>query len=409
MPREEDRVVAPLEGIRVVEVANWLAAPSAAALMADLGADVIKVEPPAGDFYRGYMSHLRAAGGVNVNFELDNRGKRSVTVDLERPGGTEVVLRLCRGADVFITNLTRQRIARYGLGFDAVRGLSPRIVYGALSGYGSRGPDADKAGFDAGAFWAASGIMALMGQAGTPLVQSRGGQGDHPTGLNLLAAVLAALRLRDRTGEAQFVDVTLQRTGLWTIGGDVTTVLNADDPQQPERVHRATRGMVTWNAYAMADGRQVMLVMNTPERYWEPFARAVGYPEWAANARYRTTPELLANGAELLPAIEARFLEHDSRYWYARLDEFGLLWAPVALLPDVAHDPQLRELGAFTRVDLPGGGSYETLSAPFEIAGADVRVRGPAPRAGEHTYAVLQEIGMTAADIAALAEAGVFG
>ncbi len=402
-------MVAPLTGIRVVEVANWLAAPSAAALMADLGADVVKVEPPGGDFYRGYMAHLRGDGTRNFNFELDNRGKRSVTVDLERPRGRDVVHRLAAGADVFVTNLTRERLERYGLGFDALRAHSPRVVYGALSGYGSRGPDADKAGFDAGAFWAASGVMALMGEAGTPFVQSRGGQGDHPTALNLLAALLAALRLRDRTGEAQFVDVTLQRTGLWTIGSDVATVLGQAEPAQPERVHRAQRGMVMWNAYAMADGRSVMLVMNRPDRYWAAFARAVGYPEWAEDDRYRTTPALLQHGAGLLPAIEARFREHDSTYWYARLDAHGLLWAPVALLPDVIHDPQLRALGAFERVETPEGGAYETLAAPFEIAGADVRARGPAPQPGEHTFEVLTEAGYGAEEIEALAEERVFG
>jgi crotonobetainyl-CoA:carnitine CoA-transferase CaiB-like acyl-CoA transferase len=402
-------LVAPLDGIRVLEVANWLAAPSAAALMADLGADVVKIEPPGGDFFRGYMAHLRATDGRNYNFELDNRGKRSVTVDLEQPGGNEVVLRLARHADVFITNLTRQRLERYGLTFPALRGVNRRIVYGALSGYGSRGPDADKAGFDAGAFWAASGIMGVMGAAGTPLVQSRGGQGDHPTGLNLLAATLAALRLRDRTDEAQFVDVTLQRTGLWTVGSDVSQVLNQDEPVQPVRADPAARGLVTWNAYETADGRHVMLVMNHPERYWANFAQALGFPEWAEDNRYRTTAALLVNGSELLPAIAGRFREHDAAYWYARLDEFGCLWSPVALLPDVIRDPQLRTLGAFERIDLPGGGSYETLAAPFEIAGADVHARGPAPQPGEHTYAVLQEAGFSPDDIAGLAEQRVFG
>jgi len=200
-------MVAPLEGIRVVEVANWLAAPAATALMADLGADVVKVEPPGGDVLRhfdmvayGYTDYTFP---TNCVFELDNRGKRSVIVDLERAGGPELVHRLLGRADVLVLNLTPKRRARYRLDEEAVRATNPSIVYASLTGYGTVGPDADRPGFDYAAFWARSGIMATLGEPPSAPPLCRGGQGDHTTALNLVLATLAALRLRDRTGVAQ--------------------------------------------------------------------------------------------------------------------------------------------------------------------------------------------------------------
>ena len=171
----------PLEGVRVLEVANWLAAPSTAALMADMGADVVKVEPPGGDSYRHF--DFRAAGydyefATNYAFELDNRGKRSITVAMDRPGGPGLVRRLAQDVDVFITNLLPERRKRYELTFDQVRAVNPRVVYGSFSGYGMVGPDANRPGFDYAAFWVRTGIMSLMGAAGTPPALCRGG----PTG-----------------------------------------------------------------------------------------------------------------------------------------------------------------------------------------------------------------------------------
>src|SRR6185503_5261653 len=216
--------VAPLDGIRVLEVANWLAAPAAGALLADLGADVIKVEPPGGDVFREFV--LRSMGyrhdfATNYAFQLDNRGKRSVTVALDRPGGPALLRRMSERVDVFLTNLVQQRRERYGLTYDEVRAVSPRIVYASFSGDGTRGPDRNRPGFDYAAFWARSGLMGLLGEPPSPPPLCRGGQGDHTTALNILAAVLAALRLRDQTNEAQHCEVTLQATGMWTLAGDI--------------------------------------------------------------------------------------------------------------------------------------------------------------------------------------------
>jgi crotonobetainyl-CoA:carnitine CoA-transferase CaiB-like acyl-CoA transferase len=404
-------MVAPLEGVRVLEVANWLAAPAAAALMADLGAEVIKVEPPGGDIYRGFL--LQSLGysyefATNYAFQFDNRGKRSVTVALEKPGGPELVRRMAASVDVFITNLLPERCAKFGLGYDDVRRVNPRVVYTHITGYGSHGPDAGRPGFDYAAFWARSGLMGLLGEPPSPPPLCRGGQGDHTTALNVLAAVLAALRLRDQTGETQHVEVTLLATGMWTLAGDLQAALLARE--QPGRHVRTAPANPIWNSYQCADGRWVLLVMPVPDPiYWPRFCEAVGRPQWAQDERYDTLLKRRERTAELTPQIEAIFRAHDRDYWSARLDEFGLIWAPVAELPDVIDDPQVRAMGWFATIDHPQHGAFETLDTPFRIDGAEVGVRGPAPEAGEHTFDVLAGLGIGGDELTELVAAGVIG
>ncbi len=401
---------APLDGITVLEVANWLAAPSAGALMADLGADVIKVEPPAGDVWRGFS--MRSAGydrdfAQNYAFEMDNRGKRSITVDLGRPGGPDLVRRLARDVDVYLTNLTPPRRARYGLTYDAIREANPRVVYTSLTGYGTRGPDADRPGFDYAAFWARSGIMAAIEQPPAPPPLNRAGQGDHTTSLNLLASTLAALRLRDRTGEPQYVEVTLQATGMWTLATDFSAVLMSG-LRSPRHDREAPPNPI-WNSYQASDGRWLLLVMVQPDPYWPPFCAAIGEPALARDERYDTLMKRLEHSRELTEHIAGRIAEHDVAHWSRRFDEHRIIWAPAAELPEVATNPQVRAMGWVATVEHPETGPYETLGTPFQIAGADVGPRGPAPAPGQHTFDVLRAAGLGEAEIAALAAGGVFG
>jgi crotonobetainyl-CoA:carnitine CoA-transferase CaiB-like acyl-CoA transferase len=403
-------VTGPLEGIRVLEVANWLAAPAAAALMADLGADVVKVEPPEGDAFRafqvGSLGYAHEFAG-NFCFEVDNRGKRSITVALDKPGGTELVLRLARDADVFLTNLVQPRREKYGLAYEDVRAVNPRLIYASFSGYGARGPDRGRPGFDYAAFWARSGLMGLLGEPPSPPPLCRGGQGDHTTALNLLAAVLAALRLRDRTGQGQHVEVTLQGTGIWTLAGDFQAALVARE--NPSRHVRTRPANPIWNSYQAADGLWVLLVMPQPDPYWPKFCAAVGKPEWATDARYDGLAKRREHSADLTRQIDALFAQHPRAYWAERLDAHGLIWAPVATLTDVVDDPQVREMGWFAEIESPRLGRFETLGTPFKLYGADVGPRGAAPAPGEHTFEVLSRAGLTDDELAQLAEDGVIG
>jgi crotonobetainyl-CoA:carnitine CoA-transferase CaiB-like acyl-CoA transferase len=390
-------MTAPLQGIRVLEVASWLAAPCCAALMADMGASVVKVEPPGGDAYRRLYEMLLGPETVHPTYQFDNRGKRGVCVNLETTEGQALVHRLARDADVFITNLTRDRLERYRLTRHDIRACAPTAVYAVLSGFGTTGPDAHRQAFDQTAFWARSGAMSVFGDRDDGPLLSRGGYGDRMTGLNLLAAILAALRLRDRTGEGQDVEVTLQRTGIWALASDVTTALQTR--VQPERTSRRAPGNPIWNYYRTADGRWIALVMPMAMPYWPKFCVMAERPDWISDPRFQTLPGLAEHGAAIVPEIVALFASRPLADWRERLDRAGLIWEPVALLPEVAEDAALRETGAFATIEHPRGGTFEVISAPFEIRAADVAVRGPAPDAGEHTREVFLEAGVDAATL----------
>jgi len=398
-------VLAPLEGVRVLEAANWLAAPAAAGLMADLGADVVKLEPPDGDAFRNVLETGAPGAPVHAAWENDNRSKRGIAIDLNRPAGQALLQRLIPGFDVFITNFTHERVERYRVGFETLRALNPRLVHVQFSGYGSRGPDADRAGFDFLAFWARSGIESIVGEVTAPPIQPVGGQGDHTTSLNVLAATLAALRLRDANGEAQHVEVTLQQTGLWTISNQIQAAL-LDGVHPPKNDRRAPPTPLN-NTYPTRDGRWLQLTMPHALRDWPAFCRALGAPEWIAEIT--SFEQFTERSAELTARIEQRFMTRDLADWAPRLDAERLLWAPIATLPEVIADPQLAAMHAFEDVEHPRGGRMRMVHAPFTIDGADVRVRRSAPQIGEHTFEVLTEAGLSADDIAQLGADRAFG
>jgi len=211
-----------LEGVKVLEIANWVAAPSACAIMADMGAEVVKIEhPETGDPVRSIDVSARGvvqySGGINTIFELLNRGKQSVAVNLENPQGQEVVQKLAAQSDVVVTNLTPHRQERYKLRYEDLSALNPRTIYLALTGYGTEGPERDRSGFDYAAFWARSGIMGSLGEAGGPPTQQRPGMGDQTTSLAITAAVGMALYERERSGQGQRIDCSLLHTGMWVM------------------------------------------------------------------------------------------------------------------------------------------------------------------------------------------------
>jgi len=403
-------MAAPLDGIRVLEVANWLAVPAATALMADLGAEVIKVEPPGiGDVYRYFA--LKSMGydydfPTNYAFQLDNRGKQSIAVGLDRPGGPELVRELAATCDIFVTNLIQERRVKYGLTVEDVHQVAPKSIYVSFSGYGTRGPDAARSGFDFAAFWAASGIMGLLAEPDAPPPLCRGGQGDHSTSLNILAATLAALRMRDLMGEGQHVETTLQASGMWTIAGDYAAAL-ASHKDAP-RITRKSPTNPIWNSYLCADGQWILLVMPVPfPLYWPRFCEMVGRTDWAA--QYTDLMALRADTTPLAAAIDEIIIQRERPYWMERMDECGLIWAPVATISDVAGSAQVREMGWITSLEHPQLGEFETLDTPFKLYGSDVGARGHAPDVGEHTFEVLAKLGIGEERLGELAANGVIG
>ncbi|MBI2710372.1 MAG: CoA transferase [Actinobacteria bacterium] len=396
-----------LDDVRVLEIASWVAAPSCSALMADMGAEVVKVEPLSGD---GMRNKLRQpAGGAEVAahdfpFQLDNRGKLGIAVDLAAPEGAALVRELATQVDVLVTNLLPGRLDRYGLGPEPLRGANPRLVYALVTGYGSTGPDADRSGFDLTSFFGRGGVMGLIGEPGSPPPAFRPGQGDHPTGLALLAAVLAALHQRHRTGEGQVVETALLRTGAWTIGCDVQVALV--DGRQPSRRGRDDAFSPLNTQYRCADDRWLILAAQDQHR-WPPFCAAVERPDLGADERFADAAGRYRHRTELIAALDALFASAPLEHWAPRLDAAGIVWAPVAQLPDLIQDPQARATGIFAMVEHPAAGRFETVNAPFTMSGAEVAVRGPAPAVGEHTGAVLRRFGVDDERVAALREAGI--
>jgi crotonobetainyl-CoA:carnitine CoA-transferase CaiB-like acyl-CoA transferase len=401
-------MTAPLEGLTVLEVANWVAAPSCTAVMADLGADVIKVEPPNGDAMRGKLRPAAVDGAPTTDhpFHLDNRGKRSLAVDLTDPRGAEVVRDLLDQADVLVTNLLPRRLERFGLGPAQLLERNPRLVVGLVTGFGTRGPEADRAGFDLTAFFGRAGIMSLVAEPGQAPPAFRPGQGDHATGLALLSAILAALLQRERTGEGQVVETSLLHVGAWTIGCDLSAVLV--DGRQPTARAREEAFSPMNTRYRCGDGTWITLAAHD-QRAWPRFCRELGLLSLADDERFDTPRKRYQHGPELVALLDEQFATAPAEVWGPRLDAAGVVWEPVATLPDLLADPQARAAGLFAEVDHPEAGAFETLAAPLTMHGGEAGVRGPAPEVGAHTREVLRDAGLDASHVEALHDAGVVG
>ncbi len=396
----------PLTGVRVLEVANWLAAPAGAALLADMGAAVIKVEPPGGDAWRGFQ--LGAVGypgdfAGNYVFEADNRGKRGVTLNLEHPAGRAVLARLAARADVLISNLTPRRAERYGVTHAALSVDNPRLIFANFTGYGAEGPERERLGFDYAGFWARSGMMGLIGPEGGEPPLQRPGMGDHSTALAITCGILGALYERERSGKGQEVQFSLLHTGLWVLSTDVQAALVAG--ADPVRHDRTAPPNPIWNTYRCGDGRWLMLVMPQPDPYWPRVCAAIERLELTADPRFDSLDARRRYNRELVSIFESVFASASRDAWGARLDAHGVIWAPVAAMTDVIADSQARANGYFTTIDHPNLGPFETVEGPFRFSRSEVTARGPAPELGQHTEEVLLELGYSWEEMAALRDA----
>ncbi|MBI2963267.1 MAG: CoA transferase [Deltaproteobacteria bacterium] len=399
----------PLSGIKVVEMGVFVAGPAAAAVLADWGADVVKIENPAGgDPIRALVSLGLAAiePEVNVPLELENRNKRGVAVDVTRPEGREVVLRLLRGADVFLSNLRAGALERAGLAYADVKAVNPRIIYATLSGYGTRGPDKDRAAFDYAAFWARSGAMASLGEpGGTPPTQ-RPAMGDHSVGLQLAGAVSAALFHRERTGEGQAIHLSLFQAGLWMMASDIEIALATGNGYVP--TGRIVPNPL-WNHYQAKDGRWFHLVMIQADRFWARFCEAIGEPDLGKDERYDGVVRRGRHARELIERLDRIFATRTRDEWAAIFDRNEFIWAPVQTVLEASRDPQALALGFYETVPHRSGRDLPIVKSPVEFAATPAAIRRGAPELGEHTEEVLLEHGYGWDDIAHLREKGVFG
>lgn len=385
----------PLAGIRVVEIASYVAVPAAGALLADLGAEVVKVEVPWGEIFRharpklaGYENDFPAG----PPFQMDNRGKRSIAIDLALPQAREALAKVIDRADVLITNVLPERLVKYHLDPDRLRAAHPALIVGRVSGYGADGPRADDPAFDYTAFWALSGLMDSMRDPAAPPAWMRPGVGDHAASLALVTGILAALRTRDATGAGQIVDVTLQQVGYYINGHDTAYAL-ATDELPPRHDRRAPRNPL-WNHYPCRGGRWLFLVMIDSDRYWPALCRALDREALANDPRFVDASARFRHSGELVALLDGLFGERSLEDWAEVLSRERLIWAPMRTLHEAIHDENAEATGCFATVEHPQLGRFRTVAPPIKLSAHPMPGTAIAPGLSADTGAVLREAGV---------------
>jgi crotonobetainyl-CoA:carnitine CoA-transferase CaiB-like acyl-CoA transferase len=399
-----------LEGVRVIEVAQWWFVPAAGAVLADWGADVIKVEHPvSGDPVRGLVTSglLPSTGGVNFMVEQPNRGKRSVAIDLAHPRGRALLYRLIETADVFLTNFLPAARRRLGIDVEDVRRVNPRIVYVRGHGHGAQGPDVEKGGYDAASFWCRGGIANALTppEAEAPVMQ-RAAFGDSIGGMTIAGGIAAALLRRERTGEASVVDVSLLGTAMWIMAPDIVAskLLGIDLPAADRTA--AMNPIV--NSYRTKDGRWLFLNMLQPDRYWPDLCTRLGRPDLVTDPRFADGRARFENRAECVRTLDAVFAEQTLDEWRGRLADAEGVWAPMQTVRELPDDPQVTANGYLSEVESAGGTRFALVSSPVQFDEGRPRLR-PAPELGQHTEEVLLALGLSWEELAAVKEAGAIG
>ncbi|TDH56442.1 CoA transferase [Mycobacterium eburneum] len=380
----------PMDGVRVVELGVWVAAPAAGGILADWGADVVKIEPPTGDPGRTFARMLGVQGDLNPPFEMDNRSKRGVVLDLTTDADRAVARDLLRDADVFVTNVRPGALQRLGLDYATVAADNPGLVYGLITGYGETGPDADRAAFDVAAFWARAGVADLLTRPGDTPPFQRGGMGDHSAAMTLVAAIGAALFARARTGVGQLVTTSLYRQGAYTVSFDLNTFLLTGHPIAVGQ--RESMGNPCMNNYAAGDGRRFWIVGLQAARHWPALCRAVDRPDWLTDPRYASPADRARNAATLIAELDAIFATKPLDDWavvFAGEDDF--FWSPINTLEDVLADGQFHAAGGVVYVP-DGETTVPMVATPADFHGTPCAPRSRAPQLGEHTEQVLAEL-----------------
>ncbi|MEU6347505.1 CoA transferase [Streptomyces sp. NPDC046977] len=395
-----------LEGLHVVDLASFIAGPAAATVLGDFGADVVKVEPPhVGDSYRAlsrFPPNPRAEG-VNYPWQLDNRNKRSIALDLKSPQARPVVERLAAWADVLVTNFPPRTRAGLRLDYDDLAPLNPRLIYADVTGFGEEGPDAHLPGFDATAFWARTGLMDVTRVRGAPPVINAFGSGDHPTAITLFAGIMTALYRRERTGEGARVTASLIAEGAWSAGMWLQAVLvGAKGPRPADRTDPPN---ALANVYRTADDRWLLLAFANEDKQVPLFLRAIGRPEAARNPDYADTPSRRLHAAEIAAVLDRTFATRPLAEWRELLDAAGLTYGVVQTLEECARDPQLLANRVLVPIEDGAGGQHLTVDSPVRLDQEPKVPPRPAPDLGEHTDSVLRDLGYDDAGIAGLREA----
>ena len=385
----------------VIDCASFIAGPAAATVLSDYGARVIKIEPPGiGDSYRNLFRLRGTPDDVDYFWALDSRNKESLALDLRRPEGRAVLQALVKKADVFITNLPFPSRERLGLRAEDLRPLNSRLIYASLSPYGEQGPDRDRTGFDATAWWARSGLMDMVRSGpAAEHAPSMPGMGDHPTAMAMYGAIVTALYKRQLTGEGSEVATSLLANGLWANGCQVQAALCGYELMaRPPRGHRGALNEI----YTAADDRQFILASTNPARDWPLLATAMGHAEWLEDPLFATPEARMANGPILVSRFDELFAQAPFEHWAQVLSAGDVIFGIVGTIYDHLADDQIEANGIFR--EFIDGDGLRTIDSPFQIGGETKAPPRMAPGIGEHTRALLAEFGCSPAEVEALAE-----
>jgi formyl-CoA transferase len=395
-----------LDGVKVVELATYIAAPVAGTILADFGAEVIKVEPPGGDPYR-YIGENPGMPTCEHDYawHADNHNKKGIMLDLTVPEGHAALMRLIAGADIFITNQTRPTRRKFKLGYDDLKALNPRLIYASLLAYGEEGPEADKAGFDSTAYWARSGLMHMVkpDPAGTP-ARSLPGQGDHPTGLALFGAIMLALFERERTGLGRKVHTSLLANGIWSNLFYAQSILCGGDA--PLRPRREEMPNALTNHYRCRDDRWFILSAVNQEREWPRLIAAIGDDALAEDPRFVDAAARRRNAKSLGRVLDAAFATRDWPEWRVILDEHRVTFGTVATVEEITNDEQMLASGTLQPADRDQFGADHLVATPLWLDGVEKSPPTPAPAPGQHTEDVFRAAGFSEEEIETLKESG---
>jgi crotonobetainyl-CoA:carnitine CoA-transferase CaiB-like acyl-CoA transferase len=392
----------PLDGIRIVEVASWVFVPSAAAILSDWGADVIKVEPPdTGDPIRGLI------GRTNHPHALVNRGKRSVAIDLTNPQGREVLYELVDRANVFMTSVLPEIRQKLAIDIDQIRGRNSNIVYAKGTAVGSRGKESSRKGYDFSTFWGRGALAESHRVPGADPPREAGGVGDLMSGLALAGGVAAALSQQSSTGQGSVVDASLLATAVWMLAMDVTAVAAGDSPptaalSPPDR-RRTANPLV--NIYKTQDGRFLAFSGQQADRHWPELCQRIDRSDLVSDPRFIDMTSRAENREVCVDELDRVFAQRTLADWKLAFAGAGFVWEPLATVGELTRDPQVVDNEYIVSANGGDSDKSKVVANPVQFDEAAPGLRR-APEHGEHTEAVLLELGRDWADIAALKESG---
>jgi formyl-CoA transferase len=394
----------PLAGLRVLDVSSFIAAPAAAVVLGDWGADVIKVEGPEGDPNRRIMkdSSNYPKGEVNYPWQMDSRNKRSIVLDLKKAEGRLALDRLIAVSDVLICNFPPPVRDKLKLTYEDAKRVNPRLIYASLTGYGESGPDRDRPGFDVTAYFARSGILDAQRYEGGPPGVPVPAQGDRATAMTLVSAILLALLHRRKTGEGSWVGTSLLGNGLWS-GGVIAqaALVGAFLPHRPPPDRpRSALG----NIYRTSDDRWLQLTIVREDKMWPGVCATIGQPELLADPRFATVEDRRKRSADLSAILREAFAARDYEHWRQAMAEHGITFGVISRPQDIPHDEQARACGAVVDTAIPE--MPQTLANPIKLGFAEPRIAHPAPTLGQHTDQILAEAGLSESEIASLRQSG---